>query len=74
MRTENQKTWLDAPTTLQVIMISVAWVVGVVLLLAAATDFFSENLKNQQLLVVGPLSIMSFVTVIKVLTNYFKND
>jgi hypothetical protein len=74
MQTNNQKTWINSPTKNQVILFCLAWTVGILLLVSAMTDFFTESLRNQQLLILGFLSFFSFVTVTIVLINYARKD
>ena len=74
MQTNKQKTWIYSPTKNQVILFCLAWTVGILLLVASMTDFFTESLRNRQLMILGFLSFLSLGTVATVLINYFKKN
>ncbi|SFT85431.1 hypothetical protein SAMN04489724_2330 [Algoriphagus locisalis] len=58
------------PTKNQLIIAGFAWIVGVFILLASMTDFFSESLKNRQLTILGMLTSLSLVAVLVIWSNY----
>lgn len=65
--------WITNPTKKQAILISALWITGVILLIFAITNFFTENpfrLKNGMTLF---LIIFSSFTIISVCRNYRKN-
>ena len=74
MQTNKQKTWIYSPTKNQVILFCLAWTVGILLLVASMTDFFTASLRNRQLMILGFLSFLSLGTVATVLINYFKKN
>lgn len=56
--------WFFTPTRKQAIMITCAWFFGLVLLIIAATNFFTESPFKKENLPVGLLVLFSASTVI----------
>ena len=69
---KKQGTWIFSPTLNQVIMICLAWVVGLGLLLSAMTNFFNDSLRNRQYFILGALTTLGMIKIIFVFANYLR--
>lgn len=67
-------SWYTKPTLKMVLIFLAIWLVGNFLIMLAATDFFQEPIQVDKRLPVSFLSILSTVSVIKVIRNYRKTQ
>jgi uncharacterized membrane-anchored protein len=65
--------WVKNPTKKQVVMASLIWLIGLILLLLPMTDFFSESPLKRKFLGVALLLVMATFTLFCVYLNYFRN-
>jgi uncharacterized membrane protein len=65
--------WLTNPTKKQVILVSLLWVTGLLLVLLATSDFFTENPFILQNLILFVIASLSVITLITMFVNYSKN-
>ena len=72
MTTENKNYTLN-PTKKTLILFTLGWVIGTVLLIYATTDFFKESIFQRKYLGLDFLFIGSTFKVGKLYHNYFKN-
>ena len=70
----SKSTWVSNPTKRQMILTNIAWLTGVILMILAITNFFSDSAFKSKNLVLFFLMISATITEIKVTYNYFKNE
>jgi hypothetical protein len=64
----NQSNWIKNPTKKQIILVTIVWLVGVLLLVISMTDFFNKKYILFYFLILGTSYI-----IFKIYFNYFKN-
>lgn len=71
----NQKAnWVQSPTKIQFIISLTAYIISIVIGLAAMTDFFREPFDLKVNIVLLFLYIAVTFTMIKMVRNYYKNS
>jgi hypothetical protein len=73
MNQNNQSDWTKRPTKKQIIVITVLWLVSVLLLVIAITDFFHTSILSKKDIFSYFLILWVSYTVFKIYLNYFKN-
>jgi len=68
-----QNTFLNQPTTKQLILVLSAWFIGSVLLVLSATDLFTESFFQKDYFILYFLIAGATYTAFKVTTSYIKN-
>lgn len=70
----NQKTnWFQNPTKTQLCISLTAYIISLIIGIAAMTDFFREPIDLKVNMVLLFLNVAVTFTMIKVVRNYFKN-
>ncbi len=65
--------WFKHPTKQQMLLSTVAWLMGSVLLVLSMTNFFTESLFRPKYAILIVLLIGATLTEIGVVSNYYKN-
>ncbi|CDF78379.1 hypothetical protein BN863_6670, partial [Formosa agariphila KMM 3901] len=66
--------WIKAPTKKQVILFTLIWLFGVLLLVFSVTGNFKENIIQKENIAILFLIILSFSKLFQVYKNYFKHS
>lgn len=70
----DKRNWVKNPTKREVILVSIAWFAAAFLIILSVTNFFTESIFNKKYAMLYFLLIASIITVIKVFSNYFRNQ
>lgn len=66
-------TWIQQPSRKQVVIVSSIWFFGIICLLIAQTNFFTESLFQGKYFVTHTLMAGSTLAVVIMFKNYFKH-
>jgi hypothetical protein len=69
----NKSNWIKNPTKKQMILVTIVWFVGVLLLVISMTDFFNTSIFNKKYILIYFLILGTSYIVYKIYFSYFKN-
>jgi hypothetical protein len=69
-----KKDWFENPTKLNLIVLISIWVVGIVFMVPAMTDFFKGSFFNRKYLMMYFLIIASTFTILKHLNSFLAKE
>lgn len=69
-----KSNWVSNPTKRQIILMTLIWLTGIILMILVMTNFFTESAFKSKNLILFFLIILATKTEIKVIRNFFKNQ
>ena len=69
----NKRNFITNPSKKNLIIFTLLWFLGIVLLTLSATDLFTESFFQKKYVLIYFLMIGSTITTIKLYKNYWKN-
>jgi ABC-type maltose transport system permease subunit len=68
-----KRKWLKNPTSKELAIVFITWLIGVTFVFLAATNFFRESFYERENIIIGFLIICATIVMMKVTVNFYKS-